>query len=505
MSMIITIFKRSCIGGLVAIAMGCGAAAPKKAEVGKVGDAGGRREISRQTREDFDAVVKKYEEAKKGGWTKDKCESLASEFQDVAEENNNLPEALYDVGVLYRRCGMMDQANAAFKRTLQVYPDHQLAMTQLAVMELEKGNEQAGEELLRKAVAAGQNRLEVVPAYVNAATILRMRGIKGDDESFMKAQLNLRRALAIEAKYMPALYQLAMLYFDMAVTKKKTSYLTLASLVCDQAIKLDPEYAPIYHVLGEIYLEKQELVEALRSFEMAFKKDPNLFASYMNYAAINLGFRGYEAAKSAFERAIALNPNSYEAHIGLGVALRGLEDFQGAAAEYNKASQIDAKRTDYIFNLGVLEMDYLNDGSISGYDKAEGVFKRFLESATDEHKKDPDGKGPELSWYAKAEKRISNCGKAKVQIKEAEREMAEMKKLAEEQAKREAEMAEMMKKAKELEEKEAAGQAAPETGEVTTPSETGAGSAGATDTDMMDTDTGGDKAEGENKTAKGKK
>ena len=464
MSNMISFIKRICVVGLLAVAMGCGGAA-KKGETAKGVDLGKGRVISKKTREEFNSVVKKYEEAKKGGWTKEECESLADEFQEVAEENDNLPEALYNVGVVYRHCEMMDKSKAAFNKTLKIYPDHQLAMTHLAVMELEKVNEQAGEELLKRAVAAGQNRLEVVPAYVNAATVLRTRGLRGDDESFRKAQLNLRRALAIEAKYVPALYQLAMLYFDMAVTKKKTSYLTLASLVCDHAIKLDPEYAPIYHVLGQIYLQKQELVKALQSFEMAFKKDPNLFASYMNYAAINLGFRGYEEAKMAFERAIALNPNSYEAHMGLGVALRGLNDLQGASAEYKKAAQIDSKRTDYIFNLGVLEMDYLNDGTIKGYDKAEEVFKRFLKNATDRHKKDPDGRGPELSWYAKAEKRISNCGKAKKQIKEAEREMAEMKKLAEEQAKREAEMAEMMRKAKELEEKEATGEAAPETGE----------------------------------------
>lgn len=439
----------------------------------------GSRIISEKAKNSFADAVAKYNQAESAAWTGGSCESAVKDFKKI-DEKYGMEEASYNVGVVYRKCKMMDKAKEAFNATLKKYPKNQLAMTQLAVMELEDGNEKRAEDMLRKAVGAGQSALEAVPAYVNAATILRQRGKKNkDDEAFRKAELNLRRALAIDSKYMPALYQLAMLYLDQATTKNKSSFLTLSLLVCSQGIKLNPEYGPIYHVYGMVLLKKKRLVDALKAFETAFQKDADLFASYMNFGAINLNFRGYQEAKSAFEKAIALNPQSYDAHIGLGVALRGLEDFAGAKAEYKKASEIDSKRTDYIFNVGVLEMDYLNDGSVQGYTKAKKVFQKFLGRLSPGHKEDPDGKGPLLSWEEKARTRVAKCDENVKLIKDAEREMAELEKLAKEQAKREAEMKAAMEKAKELEQKEAEGASAPPEGAA--PADEGAASGAASE------------------------
>ncbi|MCU0664505.1 MAG: tetratricopeptide repeat protein, partial [Myxococcota bacterium] len=424
------------------------------------------RVISKEAKKDFDKAAERFKEAEKVGWNDDNCKKVHKDFLDVADDHNNMVEAMYNAAVVLRRCGKSSESLNAFEKVLKLYPKHQPSTVYLAVFAFEKGDEGQGEGYIKQAVAAGGNTPEVAPAYVNAAILLRKRGRAGATDGFSKAQDNLRRALAIDSRNMAALTQLAMLYFDVATIQKKSSYLTLAMLVCSQGIKIDPEYGPIYHVLGQIHLQKAELVDALKAFGTAIAKDPSLFESHVNYAAINLNFRGYQEAKSSFEKAISLNPKSYDAHIGLGVALRGLEDFAGAKAEYRKAADIDPKRTDYIFNLGVLEMDYTNTGDAAGYDKAKDVFKKFLGSLASSHKVDPDGKGPLLSWQAKAEARIASCDKAKKQIAEAEKEMAEVAKL---QATQKAREEEMVRKAKELEAKEAAGQQAPGEGAAPAP------------------------------------
>ncbi len=459
----------SILACLICVVIGCGGAPGsglrggvpdvKKVSVTKDG-----RVISKQTRNAFAAATSTYEAAEKSGWSSQACDKAIDAFKDVAEEYDDMLEAHYNIGVIFRNCGKDKEARATFTQIVKAYPKDQRSLTHLAVYALEDGNTSRAEEYLKRAVAVGMNRQEVVPALVNVAIILGRRAEGGDDPSFDKAVLNLRRALAVDANFIEALYQLALLYFNRSVQKNRTSFLDLATLVCNQAIKLNPEYGPIYHLLGRIQLRQQKLVDALQSFQTAFQKDSTLFESYMNYAAINLNFRGYESAKMAFEKAIALNPKNYDSHIGLGVALRGLGDYKGARAEYQKAAAIDPKRTDYIFNIGLLEMDYENDGTPAGYRKAKKVFQKFIKKARSEHKVDPDGKGPELSWVGHAKKRIKSCEKAIEQIKIAEKEMAEMERLAAEQAKREAEMAEMMKKAKELEQKEASGQSAPEEG-----------------------------------------
>jgi tetratricopeptide (TPR) repeat protein len=448
----------------------------------------GTRVISEKAKSSFAEAVEVYKKAEASGWQSNQCESVVKEFREIADDYN-MEEASYNVGVVYRKCKMMDKAKEAFNATLSKYPKNQLSMTQLAVMELETGNEKRAEDMLRKAVGTGQSSLEAVPAYVNAATILRQRAKKSkDDDAFKKAEMNLRRALAIDSKYMPALYQLAMIYLDQAVTKNKSSFLTLSSLVCSQGIKLNPEYGPIYHVYGMVLLQQKKLVDALKAFETAFAKDNQLFASYMNFGAINLNFRGYQDAKVSFEKAIALNSKSYDGHIGLGVALRGLNDFAGAKAEYQKASEIDPNRTDYIFNVGVLEMDYTNNGTVDGYLKAKKVFQKFLGRLNPIHKEDPDGKGPLLSWEEKAKRRVQKCDENVKLIKEAEKEMAEMEKLQKEQAQKEAEMKAALEKAKELEKKEAEGVQAPPEG-TTPPSNSN--EAGANQASPKDTNTPG--------------
>lgn len=456
-----TIFHNLTLLLVAASLMACGGSKPGTKSGGDVQAANGKP--SKEAKEDFQKVADEFKAMEQSGWTAENCEKMVAHFEEVASDHG-MADAAFNVGVVYDKCGKQDKAREAFQNTINKFgnnlPAKQRSIGYLAYLDVKDGNENASEQKLRECVGLGRNTMEAVPCYTIAATILRKRATEGDKEAWAKAQKNLRTALAIDAKYMPALYQLAKLYYAIAVTLNKDSYLTLATLVVDQAKKTDPEFAPIYLVLGQILLQKNELVEALKAFERAFEKDPNFFEAYMAFAAINLNFRGYEDAKKAFERAVALKPNDYDAHMGLGVAARGLGDYKLARSEYQKASEIDKSRTDYIFNLGVLEMDYENQGSPAEYEKAAAVFEKFIKHATEMHKKDPDGKGPQISWVAKAEKRIENARKAVEQIKEAEKQMEEMKRLAEEQAKREAEMAEMARQAEELAKKEAEGQQA---------------------------------------------
>jgi tetratricopeptide (TPR) repeat protein len=447
-----------------ALAFGCGGAKKDAKGSGELEvDEDGKPIISKEAREDFDKAAAEYKKAAKEGWNEKNCEKVAEEFEEVADDHGGLAEAMYNVGVVWRNCGKMDKAKGAFEKTLKKHPKNQLSMTHLAIIELEKGNTEKAEKWIKDAVAAGRNTLEAVPAYTLAGQLLREKAKQGDKEAYSKAQRSLRTALAIEAKYIAALFQLAMLYYDIAVAEKKPSYLTLASLVCGQAIKLDPEYAPVYYAVAKIHLQKDELVKALTAFETAFKKDPNMYEAYMAFGAINLSFRGYESAKMAFENATRLKPKNYDAHMGLGVALRGLNDYEGAKAEYKKAAEIDPGRTDYIFNLGLLEMDYTNDGTPAGFRKAAKVFKQFIDKAQPGHKKSPCKKKKKCkkkSWVEKAEARIKLCEKNAVAIEEAEKEMAELEKMAAEQAKQMKELEEQQKKAEELAKKEAAGEAA---------------------------------------------
>ena len=146
---------------------------------------------------------------------------------------------------------------------------------------------------------------------------------------------------------MPAFNQLALFYLETAkqapgatrktrrslvatnAAKEKsvdTQALELAALVCSQAIRKNPSYAPIHNTAGMIQVELGNLNSAVQEFHTAAKLDPTFYEAQMNFAAVNLSFRGFEQAEEAYRAALEMRPNDYDAHLGLALALRGQID-----------------------------------------------------------------------------------------------------------------------------------------------------------------------------------
>jgi Flp pilus assembly protein TadD len=81
--------------------------------------------------------------------------------------------------------------------------------------------------------------------------------------------------------------------------KVDTQALELAALVCSQAIRKNPSYAPIQNTAGMIQVELSNLNTAVSEFNTARRLDPTFFEAQMNFAAVNLQFRGFQQAEEA--------------------------------------------------------------------------------------------------------------------------------------------------------------------------------------------------------------
>ena len=130
--------------------------------------------------------------------------------------------------------------------------------------------------------------------YVNIAILQRKKG------DYKEALNNLRRALAIDAQYLPAFNEMALLYVQQA--KDNIKMLDLAEVVCSQAQKIDVNFPAIYNTWGLIDLRRKEIIGAAAKFQKAFSLDPKMFEAYMNFAQITIGFRGYEDARARSRR-----------------------------------------------------------------------------------------------------------------------------------------------------------------------------------------------------------
>ncbi|MEO8877904.1 MAG: hypothetical protein ABI461_20085, partial [Polyangiaceae bacterium] len=168
---------------------------------------------------------------KAGDWSDENCASTAKAFLAAASKNpgGKFPEALYNAGLAYQRCGDDKDAKAQFQNALQQEPKFHYARAELALYQYKAdNNEDAAIGALQQSVLDAQ--FQNVPALVNLAMFQMQRdsATAGDrcKDDFECAKLNLQRALAIDDAYMPAFNQLALYYFQLA--KKRAGSVKLS-------------------------------------------------------------------------------------------------------------------------------------------------------------------------------------------------------------------------------------------------------------------------------------
>ena len=367
---------------------------------------------------------------KANDWNDQTCADSAKAFEAAAsaQASGKFPEATYDAGLAYQRCGDDKDAKAHFQQALSDDAKFHFARAQLALYQFKAdGNVDAAISSLEQAV--NDANFQNVPALVDLAMFQMQRdsdsvganchakagGKDVDLQDFDCAKLNLQRALAIDDGYMPAFNQLALYYFGSAKKKagsgKKfgrtiatnaalgkrgdVQQLELAALVCSQAVRKSQTYAPIHNTSGLILNELGQVNTAVKEFSSAAQLDPHFFEAQMNLAAINLSFRGYDKAEAAYRKALEMHPNDYDAHLGLALALRGQIDdsnydkqVSAVQGELDTCKKLDGARPDAYFNEGILTQEYKAKSSgdtskaVAVYGQAKQVFQTFLEKAS---------------------------------------------------------------------------------------------------------------------------
>ncbi len=369
------------LGAFAAAAIGCGGGSASgngegvTDEHGNVITTAGGTAVTEEAHNRWQTALARFQQVDgTGAWNSENCSGVMDAFDSAVDaQGGSFTEALYMEGVVAQRCGDDDEARSFYNRALESNQTFCKARAAIGTMQLTAGQTQAAEQTFRRALTDDTRCTE---AYVNLAVIQRQRG--GAD--VREALNNLRRALAIDANYLPAFNQMALLYLELSRESDNIQMLDLAGVVCRQAQLLDANYAPIYNTWGLINMRQDNLIEALRFFERAVRLDNDMFSAHMNFGEITISFRGYEDAKTSFTRATELRPNDYDAHIGLGAALRGLRQMPLAKAEYERAIQIDGNRPEAYFNLGLLYQDYM-DGTVPQLRQAKTYYEQFLAKA----------------------------------------------------------------------------------------------------------------------------
>ena len=139
-----------------------------------------------------------------------------------------------------------------------------------------------------------------------------------------------------------------------------------------KAISQEKHNPVAYFIRGYALMEIGDTAEAIRNYQAAIDLDQSYFNALMQLGII-YSVKNDPLAKDYFSRATEVDPNRPEAYYLLGLSYQTEEDFTRAAEAYEKLLAIAPDYKEGYYNLGYINLVYLND-----YAAAAGYFSEAI-------------------------------------------------------------------------------------------------------------------------------
>ena len=143
----------------------------------------------------------------------------------------------------------------------------------------------------------------------------------------------------------------------------------------DEAIRLNPSYAPAYTGRGEAYFLEGDRDRAMQDLNQAVRVDPKFTTAYVSRAVVYIDMADLDRAIQDCSDAIRLSPKFANAYYNRGNAFMGKGDFEDAIKDLNDAIRLNPKFSESYFNRGVA---YFFESNL---DAAVGDFEHVISAA----------------------------------------------------------------------------------------------------------------------------
>ena len=270
----------------------------------------------------------------------------------------------------HHRAGQWPQAEALYRRILQLSPGHVDALYLLGVMAYQAGQYALAIDFLDRAIL---RQPELAQLHAKRGEVLHALG------QYRDAIAAFDRALALTPDFPDACnsrgiahhalgqFQAAIADFDHALALRQdfpeafvNGGLALhalqqypAAVACfDQAIRLRPDFAEAHSNRGNALHALQQYPAAVDSYDIAIRLKPDHAETHNNRGLALHQLHQFAAALASFDRALELRPELAEAHCNRGNALFKLERYQDALANFDHAIRLNPDFADAHQNRG---------------------------------------------------------------------------------------------------------------------------------------------------------
>ncbi|BCS55990.1 glycosyltransferase family 41 protein [Geobacter sp. SVR] len=228
------------------------------------------------------------------------------------------------VAIKHHQSGQLQEAEAIYRRILDIDPENFDALHLLGVLAHQVGKHDVAVELIGTAV---QKNAASPAAFINLGEALRALQRFGDAEQCYQ------RAIALKPDYAEAYNNLGIMLDDLGRAAE-------AEQAYRRALAIKPDFAEAHGNLGNALQSLGRLEESVLSCQRAITLKPDFAAAYSNLGvALNDLGRSHEA-EQACRQAIMLNPGFASAQCNLGIALKEQGRLEEAVAAYRRAIEL---------------------------------------------------------------------------------------------------------------------------------------------------------------------
>jgi tetratricopeptide (TPR) repeat protein len=250
-------------------------------------------------------------------------------------------DAMYSLGIYYKRIQNYAKALILFDLLIQFRPDHALARQQIGLMHMEAGRLEMAAKAFEEAIA----RAPGLPEAHNNLGIALMAL-----EKPWEAIDQFQKALLLEPDFFDAQLNLALAFFGQNQPADAKRYL-------ESALAKAPQHSQARVLMGNILLEDGQFEDALEHFFALLAKDKEN-PSLHNSLGIALNEQGLSAeAAGHFGRAAKLLGDRFSFLMDIGLALCAVGKADEAAPYFSGAFSARHELGTAYKNLGVTQLN----------------------------------------------------------------------------------------------------------------------------------------------------
>ena len=252
-----------------------------------------------------------------------------------------LPRPHYLLGAVYFDKGDMASAIASFQNCLKVDPNYEPAKEKLIQAYQKTGQSNQATHLIEQRVKSPQGTRsfrESAESYNRLGTLYYRQG---DTDKAIEA---FEKALKRSPHHKTAKQNLNQLYRQKAFNALKSRAFAEGTAYFQKAIRLDPENAVTYRVMGDGYALASEFSQAITHYQKALELAPddaetqkNLALTYTNHGVVLRNRGEWDAAIRTYRDALALQPTYHIAKANLIDALSQKANAQRQAGHTDAA------------------------------------------------------------------------------------------------------------------------------------------------------------------------